>query len=99
MQLLHFTLQEQKWIIGVVLIVPIYAVESVSMNLSWFCLHLMPILKLNQFLLHLQYVSFCSTHAALVFEIVRLYSFGRYLVACLGTNETDSLMIEQLYFT
>ena len=30
-----FTCQEQKWIIGVVLIVPIYAVESVSTQLSW----------------------------------------------------------------
>lgn len=60
--------EEQKWLIGVVLIVPLYALES--------------------------FVSLCSTQAALVFEIARdcyeafaLYSFGRYLVACLGGED------------
>lgn len=68
--------EEQKWIIGVVLIVPLYAVES--------------------------YVSFCSSDAALVFEIVRdcyeafaLYSFGRYLVACLGGEEKTMESMER----
>ncbi|KAI5061035.1 hypothetical protein GOP47_0023540 [Adiantum capillus-veneris] len=68
--------EEQKWIIGVVLIVPLYAVES--------------------------YVSLCSSHAALVFEIVRdcyeafaLYSFGRYLIACLGGEEKTMESMER----
>lgn len=68
--------EEQKWIIGVVLIVPLYAVES--------------------------YVSFCSSEAAMVFEIVRdcyeafaLYSFGRYLVACLGGEDKTVESLER----
>lgn len=68
--------EEQKWIIGVVLIVPLYAVES--------------------------FVSFCSSRAALVFEIVRdcyeafaLYSFGRYLVACLGGEDKTIESLER----
>eukprot|EP00249_Psilotum_nudum_P021553 c28152_g1_i5 orf=572-2083(+) len=68
--------EEQKWLIGVILIVPLYATES--------------------------FLSLCSSHFALEWEILRdcyeafaLYSFGRYLIACLGGEDRTIEMMER----
>lgn len=68
--------EEQKWLIGVILIVPLYATES--------------------------FVSLYTTEAALEWEILRdcyeafaLYSFGRYLVACLGGEDKTIQSMER----
>ncbi|KAL4559123.1 hypothetical protein LXL04_031257 [Taraxacum kok-saghyz] len=67
--------EEQKFLIGVVLMVPVYALES--------------------------YLSLLDADAAFNYEIIRdwyeafaLYCFGRYLIACLGGEDSTIAFME-----
>lgn len=67
--------EEQKFLIGVILMVPVYALES--------------------------YLSLLDADAAFNYEIIRdwyeafaLYCFGRYLIACLGGEESTIVFME-----
>ncbi|KAG6382590.1 hypothetical protein SASPL_157735 [Salvia splendens] len=83
--------EEQKFLIGVVLMVPCYAVESVSFSMS-FCPFLSGLAEYKVFCL--QFVS--MVHPAIsvdvgiardCYESFAMYCFGRYLIACLGGEE------------
>lgn len=91
-------LQEQKFVLGVILMVPCYAIESVIslkqlLALCWLAIfHLVAYLLIFGTSLQ-QYVSLVNPDTSVYCGILRdgyeafaMYCFGRYITACLGES-------------
>jgi hypothetical protein len=92
-------LQEQKFVLGVILMVPCYAIESVISpnDFELFADRLQfNLLIFDTFLL--QYVSLVNPDTSVYCGILRdgyeafaMYCFGRYITACLGELFSEPL--------
>lgn len=101
--------EEQKFLIGVVLMVPCYSVESVCLLLSLSNQSLCHKLIITHsfcssltFISNFQFVSLVNPSISVDCEILRdcyesfaMYCFGRYLVACLGGEERTIEFMER----
>uniref|UniRef100_A0A7I4A3R7 Uncharacterized protein n=3 Tax=Physcomitrium patens TaxID=3218 RepID=A0A7I4A3R7_PHYPA len=68
---------EQRWLIGIIFMVPVYSVAS-FVSLSW------PDISIE-----------CNILGS-CYEAFAMYSFSRYLIACLGEGEAAILKLEKL---
>jgi hypothetical protein len=82
--------QEQKFVLGVILMVPCYAIESVR-PLKQFIYVLRYSICVSNILLLEQYISLINPNTSVYCGILRdgyeafaMYCFGRYITACLG---------------
>lgn len=104
--------QEQKFLIGLILMVPVYALESVLKNetasphIDYVLLFLNisgPIVNYDLF--SGQFLSLLNSDAAFNCEVIRdcyeafaLYCFERYLIACLGmTGRLQSCLLSLMF--
>lgn len=95
--------EEQKFLIGVILMVPCYSIESVSSySITLIVLSTFSYYVLSQLHSLSQFVSLVNPSIGVDCEILRdcyesfaMYCFGRYLVACLGGEERTIQFMER----
>ncbi|URE43424.1 hypothetical protein MUK42_15177 [Musa troglodytarum] len=91
--------EEQKFLIGLILMVPVYAVESNKNNVVRLLSFAVAFVGVESSVL--QFLSLLDTKVAFICEMMRdcyeafaMYCFERYLIACLGGEESTIRFME-----